>query len=73
MWPLIYENGQVEKVCENQAKVEFAKDAPPICCSQRDTQPYLQHEGEIPTHGRENEIVNLQFTHDGTKFFDSGA
>ena len=60
-------------MCNNQAKVKFAKDAPPICHSKKDTEQNLQQWGEIPTHGREDEIVNLQFIHDGTKFFDSGA
>ena len=36
MWPLTHEKGQVEKVCKNQVKVEFAKDAPPIYHSKRD-------------------------------------
>ena len=73
MWPLIYENGQVEKVCENQAKVEFAKDAPSICRRKRDALHNLQQRREILTYGREDEIVNLRFTHYGTEFFDSGA
>jgi len=68
MWPLIYGNGQVGEVCKNQAKVKFAKDAPHICRSNKDTQHNLQQREEIPTHGREDEIINLWFTHDGTKF-----
>ena len=60
-------------MCKNQAKVEFAKDTLPICRSKRDAQHSLQQRGEIPTYGREDEIVNLQVTYDGTKFFDSGA
>ena len=56
-----------------QVKVEFAKDAAPICRSKRDAQHNMQQGGEIPTYGKEDEIVNLWFTHYGTKFFDSGA
>ena len=57
-WPLAHEKGQAEKMCKNQAMVEFAKDAPPIFCSKRDAQHNLLR-GEIPTHGREHEIINL--------------
>ena len=42
---LIYRNGQVGKVYKNQAKVKFAKDAPPICRSKRDAQHNLQQKG----------------------------
>ena len=35
-WPLAHEKGQAEKMCKNQAMVEFAKDAPPIFLSKRD-------------------------------------
>ena len=35
-WPLAHEKGQAEKMCKNQAVVEFAKDAPPIFLSKRD-------------------------------------
>ena len=60
-------------MCKNQAKVEFAKDAPPICHSKKDAQHNLQQGWEIPTHDMEDEIVILRFTYDGTKFFDSEA
>ena len=33
----------------------------------------MQQGGEIPAHDREDEIINLLFTHDGTKLFNSGA
>jgi len=60
-------------MCENQVKVEFAKDTLPIYRGRRDAQHNLQQGGEIPAHGKEDEIINLWFTHDSAKFFDSGA
>jgi len=32
-----------------------------------------QQGGKIPIYGREDEIIILCFTYDGTKFFDNGA
>ena len=55
-------------MCKNQVEVEFAKDAPPICRSKKDAQHNLQQGREIPTHGREDKIINLRFTHGGTKY-----
>ena len=46
---------------------------PPICHSGRFAQHDLQQGGEIPPHDREDEIINLRFTHDATKLFNSGA
>ena len=71
MWPFTHGRGRAGKVY--QVKVEFAKDAAPICRSKRDAQHNMQQGGEIPTYGKEDEIVSLWFTHYGTKFFDSGA
>ena len=65
--------GQVGKMCKNQAKVEFVEDTPLIFQGRRDAQHNLQQRGEIPTHSREDEIINLWFTYDGAKFFDSGT
>ena len=55
------------------SNVELAKNTPPICHGNRDTQHNLQQRRKILTHGRENEIIDLRFTHDGTKLFNSGA
>ena len=57
-WPFAHGKGQAEKMCKNQAMVEFTKDTPPIFRSKRDAQHNLLR-GEIPTHGREHEIINV--------------
>ena len=72
-WPLTHGKGRTGEVLKNQPKVEHAKETPPICYGKRDAQYNLQQGGEVPTHGREDKIVNLRFTHDGAKFFDSEA
>ena len=73
MWPLTHRKGQVGKALKNQTKVELTVDTPPICRSRRDAQDNLQQGWEILAYGREDEIVNLRFTHDSAKFFDSRA
>ena len=73
VWPHTLGKGLIEKILKDQPKVELVKNTPPICRGSRDTQHNSQKRRKIPTHGREDEISNLRFTHDSAKFFNNGA
>lgn len=65
--------GQTGKLMKDQPKLEFAKVTPPICHGSRDAQYNSQQGRKIPTHGRKDKVINLQFIHDSKKLLDSGA
>ena len=64
---------ELEKYSKTNLRLSLPKNTPPICSGSRNTQHNSQQRRKIPTYGREDEIINLRFTHGSTKFFNSGA
>ena len=65
--------GQNQKNTQKPTKVKLPKDTPPICLGGRDAHHDLQQRRKIPTHGREDVVINLWFSHYSNKFLNNGA
>ena len=70
-WLLTLGRGRSKKILKDQPMAEVAKNTPSVCHGSKDTQHNSHQRWKISTHGREDEIINLGFTHDSAKLFNS--